>query len=177
MWSALFGGSPRRHFSSSFPDVFLSYLAIDKGWKTIAKAVLSTLVGALLGGGIMYLWARQDPSGARSFLDLVPLVTPEMIAAVKQNLEAQGLTGMVIAALTGVPYKIFAVQAATIPMPLSEFLLLSVPARLFRWLLVVLVAHQVAGFLRRYWSRNSLCLVLIAFWLLFYLLFFLVMSE
>jgi hypothetical protein len=51
---------------------------------------------------------------------------------------------MFFGAVGGKPYKVYAVQAAATGVPFSTFLLFSIPARLFRFLLLTGVAAGLA---------------------------------
>jgi hypothetical protein len=129
------------------PDVLLTWLAGFRpglAW----RAVSTCLVGALLGGAVMYLAAADAPERMRALLDAVPAVSAEFVAATGSALQEHYGAQMLRAGFSGVPYKILAVESAAQGQSLVAFLAWSVPARLSRWVLVVLLARGVARFVR-----------------------------
>ena len=159
------------------PDVFLSYLAIGKSRPFPLSAMAFALAGALAGGAVMYVWASHDPVNSRAFVEQLPGIDAEMIAAAGNDFSNRGLLGLVAGGFTGVPYKVFAVEAAQLSMPLSVFLAMSVPARLLRWCLVVFIAHKVCKAIVHRWSLKAARTALLAFWAIFYVAFFSVMPA
>jgi hypothetical protein len=84
---------------------------------------------------------------------------------------------MVTGALTGVPYKVYAIMAPQAGIRLATFLAVSIPARALRFLLVVVLSDTVS---RRLAVRLTLRLrggLLASFWLLFYAVFWAAMPN
>jgi hypothetical protein len=129
------------------PDVLLSWLATFRP-RVVWPAVLTCLLGALAGGVIMYLAAAHAPAELRALLDRVPAVSSALVAQTGAALQADYGAQMLRAGFTGVPYKILAVESAAQGRELAAFLAWSVPARLPRWLLLVLLARGVATVVR-----------------------------
>lgn len=129
------------------PDVLLSWLAAFRP-RVAWPAVLACLVGALAGGVIMYLAAADAPAAMRALLDRVPGVSGALVAQTGAALQADYGAQLLRAGFTGVPYKILAVESAAQGRELAAFLAWSVPARLPRWLCVVLLARGVARLVR-----------------------------
>ena len=42
------------------PDVWISFVALRRGWQAGALAAFFACIGALIGGAIMYLWGSND---------------------------------------------------------------------------------------------------------------------
>jgi hypothetical protein len=129
------------------PDVLLSWLAGFRP-RVAWRAVAACLGGALLGGLLMYLAATDSLERMRALLDAVPAINADFIAATGAALQEQYGSQMLRAGFSGVPYKILAVESAAQGQPLATFLGWSVPARLSRWVLVVLLARGVTLFVR-----------------------------
>jgi hypothetical protein len=129
------------------PDVLLSWLAGFRP-RVAWPAVAACLGGALLGGLLMYLAAADSPPRMRALLDLVPAINADFIAATGAALRDQYGPQMLRAGFSGVPYKILAVESGAQGQSLATFLGWSVPARLSRWVLVVLLARGVTLFVR-----------------------------
>jgi hypothetical protein len=129
------------------PDVLLSWLAGFRpqfAW----RAVAACLGGALLGGLLMYLGTADSPQRMRALLDHVPAINGDFIAATGAALQERYGSQMLRAGFSGVPYKILAVESAAQGQSLATFLGWSVPARLSRWVLVVLLARGVTLLVR-----------------------------
>ena len=99
-----------------------------------------------------------------------------MIARVADLLQSGLLQGLVAGSLSGAPYKIFAVEAATSGVPLIPFLLASLPARLLRFLLASLVSWLVFAKLLSGLALRTRRLLLAGFWLVFYAGYFAAMG-
>jgi membrane protein YqaA with SNARE-associated domain len=154
------------------PDVWLTWLALEAPRRAF-RACLWALAGALAGGLLMFAWGAADGAGAEAALDAVPGVSPAMIAGVRSELAVGGAAALFLGPLRGVPYKLYAVETAVLHQPLASFLLVSVPARLLRFLAVTaLVAFLARGPLRRLGPRGRRSLHLLA-WALFYTAYFL----
>lgn len=153
------------------PDVLLTWIVLGRQ-RPVPQCYAAALAGALLGGTCMYLWGGSDAAAANAVLLHVPAIDGAMLAAATGSLHEHGLSAMLGGSFAGVPYKIYAVNAAGAGIPLWLFLLYSIPARLLRWLL----AGGLAWLLRRsvlaHASRRLITTLFVAFWLLFYAVFF-----
>ena len=153
------------------PDVLLSWLALRRPWAQVWRACLWALGGALLGGVLMYSWGMLAAPSALAALQQIPAISLAMCEAVARQLREQGALALFIGPLTGVPYKIYAVQSGAQQASLWLFLAISVPARLLRFLavagLVRLICRSFPGMSVR--LRQGLC---VASWSSFYLYYF-----
>lgn len=157
------------------PDVALSAVALrDRG--PALRCCLWALGGALVGGALMYGWALHSPDTAVTAVGQVPAVSAEMLARVESGLAATGSWAMFLGPLTGTPYKLYAVLSPAAGIGLPVFLLVSVPARLIRFVLVVLVTSLIDRMLSARLSYRVRLGLLLAFWAVFYGVFFAVMG-
>jgi len=156
------------------PDVLLSWIAL-RSRKLALIACLWATGAALVGGCILWFVGRHDPEPARALFATLPAINDGMIEGVRSQLHATGLKGLFMGPLQGTPYKLYAVEAASIGYGLGIFLLISLPARLIRFLLVSLVAGGISALLRRRLSLRHLQTMHILFWAALYTWYFSVM--
>lgn len=153
------------------PDVLLTALALSS-LKRALRACLAAAAGAAFGGLVVYLTVSAWPERAAALLMSVPGISETTFATVRDLLEAGQFQGMLVGAFTGVPYKIFAAEAAREGYPLALFLLLTLLARLPRFALLSLLAwglsRALGGSLQVRW-KLALCMSL---WAVFYVGYF-----
>jgi membrane protein YqaA with SNARE-associated domain len=157
------------------PDVILSWLALERPKRGLT-ACAPALLGALVGGTLMWVWGSLHAGSAQTVLDALPGIRPDMIRAVDSALVSNGLSAVFFGPLRGVPYKIYAVASGELGIGLFGFLLMSIPARLVRFLLVTLLAAGLrAGPLARFSLRTCRGIHVVS-WLLFYVWYFYAMA-
>jgi len=154
------------------PDVWLTWIVLSDGKRACRQAVWA-LAGALVGGTVVYLWGSLHPEQA-ALLTLVPGIGPEMVAGVAEDLQRSGGMALLIGPLKGIPYKLYAFHSSR-TVGFIPFILISIPARLSRFLAVTgfawFVSRAVLGGTS---ARNrKVCLVLC--WVVFYVFYFSVM--
>ena len=153
------------------PDVFLSLVAIfdlRSSWKHIVCALL----GAALGGAILFHWAERSPAAAHAAVARVPFVRETMFTQVQYGFRKNGLRAMAIGSVSGLPYKLYAVEAPKY-CSATTFLLASPPARAVRFLLVWFGFGAVAAWLRKSRGMRTATLLKIyaAIWFASYALY------
>ena len=153
------------------PDVFLTWLALERPKRAFVACGFA-LLGALLGGVAILVWGGSDAASARSTLDSLPGIHPALFERASSDLADRGTAALFTGPRLGVPYKIYALEWGALGGNLGSFLLMSVPARLLRFLLTTALASVVS---RRLLARTSLRvrrLIHIGFWLTFYAWYF-----
>ena len=155
------------------PDVLLTLIA-SRALKPALKATITSLAGALAGGMVMYAFGVRNPDGARVFLDNVPGISPALIKGVIEQINNSGLVAVLIGPLKGIPYKIYAVEWGTREGGLLLFLLISIPARYLRFLLVTLAARGIARVIEPLTHHRAAIeiSILSVFWVAFYSFYF-----
>jgi hypothetical protein len=153
------------------PDFFLSLAAIldlRRSWKHIVCAVL----GATLGGALLFNWAQQNPGAAHAAVAHVPFVRESMFTQVQDGFRKDGLMAMAIGSVSGLPYKLYAVEAPKY-CSATTFLLATPPARAVRFLLVWVGFGAIAAWLRRSRGMRTATLLKIyaAIWFASYALY------
>lgn len=158
------------------PDVLLSAVAL-RDRALALRLCLWALAGALAGGWLMYLWGSQDVEQVKRVLSAIPAIGEAMVAGVEQALRDMGAWATFLGPLTGTPYKIYAALAPQAEVSLALFLATSVPARLIRFVAIVLLAAWIT---RRWfpdWTHRQRLVLHLAFWTAFYTLYFLVFTS
>jgi membrane protein YqaA with SNARE-associated domain len=117
------------------PDVLLSTLALRSG-RLALRAALATVAGALLGGALMWTLGSERPGDAAQLVATVPAISWSALAEVRAQLTRDGWRALLVGGFVGTPYKIFAMEAGRLGLPLVELLAFTVPARLARFLAV-----------------------------------------
>ena len=158
------------------PDVLLSWLA-TRSLRGALIACLFALLGALVGGTAIWLIAQRDPEPLRNLFLLIPAIDSTMLENVHSQLETQGLVALFIGPLIGTPYKIYALEAAVLQPGYLPFLLVSIPARLIRFVLVASVVAGLNHALSRRLELRKRQGLLLACWIGFYAWYFHVMGA
>lgn len=153
------------------PDVLLSAVALNRLRAALIACAWAT-AGALIGGALLFTWGAHDPASAWAVLDRIPAIDTDMQASVREALDEHGLAALFLGPLTGTPYKLYAVAAGQTGLSLTAFLLVSIPARAVRFVLLCLLVHLIA----RQLPSNARLPVLAACWLAFYGAYFLYMG-
>lgn len=151
------------------PDVWIGLLALFS-WRAGLRAVAWAVMGALIGGALMYgVGANVDRQRGARLLEAVPAISPAMIERVEEEMRQRGPASMLLGPLQGTPYKIYAWTGGVQEQPLGAMLLWTLPARGARFLLVAVVAALYGGLVRRITPRIGWLLgpYLLA-WTLFY---------
>ncbi len=156
------------------PDVLLTCVALKDG-KRATKLCLWTLGGALLGGMVMFWWGFHDKESTENLLVEIPAINLAMLEEVEKQVGQGGAKAVFIGPLTGRPYKTYAAYAGATGVSFVTFLLISVPARLLRFLaLAWLTAAISKSFLGKVKEGPKL-LLLSGIWLSFYTWYFWIM--
>ncbi len=156
------------------PDVFVSWLGLEHPKRAFVACGFA-LAGALVGGTAMYAWGHADVESARSALEAVPGIRPDMITDVRSDLREFGTLALFTGPPRGVPYKIYAVEWGARGGSLTDFLLFSIPARVLRFLLAAAIATLVRRSLLARLSLRACRAVHVALWLFFYVWYFYIM--
>ena len=129
--AAFLWGLAEATFFFVIPDVLLSFVAI-LDWPRTWKHVLAAIAGALLGGALLFHWASVDSAGARAAVSHVPFIRERMFREVSGGFRHEGWLSILLGSFSGIPYKLYAVEAPEFTSPL-EFLLATPPARAVRF--------------------------------------------
>ena len=139
-------------------------------------ACLYATLGAMIGGTAIWFWALFSPDVAHSLLVWLPGISDAMIDGVRVQLADLGVVALFIGPLGGIPYKVYAVEAATGGYSILAFLAISIAARLSRFALVTVVAGAISALLQRWFTLRTVTLIHAFFWSAFYCWYFWIMS-
>jgi len=162
------------------PDVIITLAAMFRPRRALAHAA-AAVAGAVLAGALMYSWALSAPDSARAAVDAVPFVDSNVLVVASIDFYYDGARAVIYGPLRGIPYKVYAVAAPPY-MSLTTFLLLTIPARLWRFLLTGLAFALLGqmlrtawfpfvGDLRQYNTPRIMLVVHLALWAVFYALY------
>jgi membrane protein YqaA with SNARE-associated domain len=152
------------------PDVLLSWIALRDA-RGAWRACLWALAGAMLGGSLMYLWGMVGFESAVLALDWVPAISRSLCGRVNEEVGTHGLGSLFRGPLTGVPYKIYAVHAGAAGLSLALFLLISVPARLLRFVAITGLTIALCRLFARVPIRGRR-IIHLTIWAVFYAWYF-----
>ena len=133
-------GMAEASFFFIVPDVLLTLAVLRLGpWRAVRLAVVAALAAALTGG-VLWGWAGHDAAAAHRAMLHVPAVGPDLLARVAWEFDHDWPLKLTLGAMTGAPYKLYAVEAGARHIALLPFLAVSFAARLLRFLLTIAVA-------------------------------------
>ncbi|MDR3528840.1 MAG: hypothetical protein P4L57_16340 [Rhizomicrobium sp.] len=154
------------------PDVLLTFAAWRRGGRFALRLAVMAAGAASLAGIVMWCWGRSDPAGAEHVMLLIPAIGPDLLIRTKAEMSGLWPLHMLSGAVSGVPYKLYAIAAGGHHIALLPFVLASFVARLARFALSVGLAAGGAALLDRIgrpqWQRP----LLIGFWILLYATYF-----
>ena len=125
------------------PDFLITRAALGSLRNGLLTAAIA-LGGALVGGVISYKWGEADLAGARHVLDALPAISIAMLDRAQQALAHDGMLAAFVGSFTGVPYKVFAVHAASAGIALPVFVAASIPVRGIRFVVLAALARAFA---------------------------------
>ena len=157
------------------PDVLLSRLALTDRRTALLASVWAT-AAAIAGGIILWVLGDRSPEPVRMLLFAIPAISSSMVAAVNQQIVDYGAIAVFIGPVTGTPYKIYAVEAASAGVGLLSFALISIPARLIRFVLVSILASAASQALQKRLALRKIYALHAAAWIGFYGIYFSLMS-
>ncbi len=153
------------------PDVLLSYFALNKK-EPLWKYCLWALSGALIGGALLYWLGAFYQTVWWQLIELVPAINTDLMNKVASWMRQDGLTAILLGPSQGLPYKTFAVQAFDNGVGFWQFMLISIPARLIRFLLFAYVARLLSMTLMKNFSRRTLLVIWMTIWVISYFTYF-----
>jgi hypothetical protein len=150
------------------PDVAVSFVALFSIRRCLSCSLAAALGAAVAGAGL-YLTATLRPDAAFAIVHAVPFVTARMLSSAPLDWDHYGLWALFKGAVSGVPYKVYAISAPQRSGFLA-FALATIPARLFRFVAVGLGAAFAARALPRRLRDDPTRLVAVhaACWSVFY---------
>ena len=157
------------------PDVAIGLIALT-GLRQGVVATLYAIGGALVGGAVMYFWGQADLEGVNALLMQIPAISAADITKAAGDLQTMGSLAVFLGPLATIPYKVYAAHAHLVT-GIIPFLLLSIPARGIRFLLVATGTAFLSDRLADRISMRRRVQIVLLGWALFYTFFFLWKSQ
>ena len=157
------------------PDVGLSIIALQ-GVNEGLIACLYALAGAMTGGTMMFYWGRASVEKVTDILHKIPAIRTKDTQKVRADLKASGIMAMMFGPILGIPYKIYASYAYQVTS-IFFFLLVSIPARVVRFVLVTYATPYIIHKFLPGASFPSQVQVTLAFWAVFYTAYFFIKRK
>ena len=155
-------------------DVPISWIAVRSGTRAAILVAIVAALASVAGTLAVLFWAQHDPSGAASAMAALPGVDPALIREAADSYR-HGFAAVLAGSFSGIPFKLFALEAAQRGGIL--FLLLAPLLRLPRFLAVALFSGTISRWLSRWMDVRSRLLLLTAVWIAFYAWYFSVMPA
>jgi hypothetical protein len=155
-------------------DIPISWIAVRSGTKAGMLAAVVAAVASILGTIAVLLWAGRDPAGAAAAMGALPGIDPALVAEAADRYR-HGPHAVLAGAFSGIPFKLFALEAAR-HRDLG-FLLLAPLLRLPRFLAVALFAGSVSRLLEKRMTVRQRLLLLAGLWVAFYAVYFSMMPR
>ncbi len=149
LWLGFCWGAAEATFFFVVPDLVITLAALFS-LRRAAGQLAVVVAGSIVGGLLLYSLAGAHHGITRAVVEDVPFVRPAMFERVSRDLDTHGVWGLCEGPLSGIPYKVYAVQAAG-RIPPVTFALVSIPARLERLLVSLALFAAVGWICRRYW--------------------------
>ena len=146
------------------PDVLITYAALF-GLPLALFAALFSLLGALIGGTLMYRLGAKSSA----LFPKIPGITPSMIEHVKKELVTKKDLAVFLGPIKGIPYKLYASFAPKAGIPFWRFFLVSIPARFTRFLIAAVAAHFINVYLLSSLALWLKLTITTLFWIAFYI--------
>ena len=155
-------------------DIPISWIAVRSGARAGMLAAVVAAIASVLGTLAVLVWAGQDPAGATRIMAALPGIDAALVAEAADRFN-HGPRAILAGAFSGIPFKLFALEAAK--QDALGFLLLAPLLRLPRFLAVALFAGTVSRLLEGWMAVRQRLLLLAGLWVLFYAFYFSVMPR
>lgn len=119
------------------PDLLLTAAVLAFGFSRAFRFATVAACGAALGALPMAIWGAADADAARAFILSVPLIGEDLLLRVYGELEGFWPWDLTMGAVTGAPFKIYAVEAGAAGVNPFLFALVGYVARLARFTLAI----------------------------------------
>lgn len=152
------------------PDVIISFAALQ-GYKLGIESSFYALIGALLGGWVMFYWGRSNLEKILQIFLKLPAIRPIDLERVRNDMQKYGSISMMWGPTLGIPYKIYAAYAHLFSS-FWFFMLVSIPARMARFILVAIVVPVVMERIFPNLSYSMQFSILLIIWVMIYSVYF-----
>ncbi len=168
LWLGVLWGLAEATIFFLVPDILITASALFSPRRSFFQTV-AVLIGALIGGALLYTAADKFPDEAKSIVLSVPFIKEHLLDQSEHQWQDRGVLAPVLGSFSGIPYKTYAVNAPR-HAALEVFLAASVPARFSRFLVSWTCASLLGMLFRRQIQASPLVALslLAACWIGFY---------
>ncbi len=171
LFAAGFWGAAEATLFFIVPDVLTTYRALPR-FRDGFFACLAALAGALLGGILLFWFARHSPTAAHDWITAVPGASEALAHTARADFDADEWLALFRGSFTGRPYKLYVLSAADSNASLPLFVAISAVTRLTRFSVSTGCAWILARALRDQLSLPAWRRLLLAAWFIFYVIYF-----
>lgn len=135
------------------PDLYLSFIALF----TFTGGIISlgfALLGSLISAVLIFSLAPYFGAYYHNILVAIPGISESMVGKVAAGLSTHGIRDIISGPFSGIPYKIYSVEAVSQHFPLIQYLIWSIPARLERMLPVTILGLILGYFFKRHIQKH-----------------------
>lgn len=152
------------------PDVYLSFIALF----TLTGGIIGlgfALLGSLISAALIFSLTPYFGFYYHDILVSIPGISESMVGQVVAGLNAHGIVDIISGPFSGIPYKIYSMEAALQHFPLLQYLIWSIPARLERMLPITLLGMILGYFFKRHIQKRPKIWIagFIFLWILIYI--------
>jgi 1-acyl-sn-glycerol-3-phosphate acyltransferase len=137
------------------PDFLLAPVAAGSR-RSFCVPLAATIAGTAFGGVILLLFAYSSPAEAEALLGNLPLVTDHQISVASARLEDLGTPAFLMQPWSGVPFKVWGVQAAVHQLDFRLVVPAFIAGRAIRMAMVAGVSRIAAGLFRGFFHKFCL---------------------
>lgn len=146
-------------------DVPISWIAVRKGFRAAALAAIVAAGASIVGAALLWWWAGGHHGPAAAVMAALPGIDPALVAEAADRY-AKGPHAVLAGAFSGLPFKLFVLEAAR--QHSGTILLLAPLLRLPRFLLVAAISAALSAALTRWLDERRRLILLVLIWALFY---------
>ena len=174
IFAAFLWGVAEGSFFFIVPDVIITAAALfspRKSW----KHVVAVLTGSLIAGSALFYWSTSDPEKSLNTVMQVPFVRQKMVTKVKEEFKQHGAFALCLGPSSGIPYKLYSVLAPSYTT-FTKFIIVSIPARLERFIITWILFACLGALLRHYnkETEKSSLIIFTAYWMAVYIYYWIV---
>jgi membrane protein YqaA with SNARE-associated domain len=159
------------------PDVLITTAVLRFGPRAGVRLAIIAAGAAAAGGLAMWFWGHADADAARKAVLMVPAVGPDLLARAHREIAQNWFVHLVLGAVTGVPYKLYAVEAGAHGLTPLLFVPASIAARLTRFLVAVGLTTLMSAVLTRLNKPEWRYRVLALAWCVVYSTYFYIRAK
>lgn len=155
-------------------DIPISLIAVRHGTRPAVIAAVVAALASTVGTLAVLVWGGNDPAGAAKVMAALPAIDPAMVADAATSYH-HGPLAVLAGAFSGIPFKLFALEAAK--QGATGFLLLAPLVRLPRFLAIALLVGGISRLLKKRMTGRQRLILLALLWTLFYMAYFAIMPR